>query len=233
MSPGPDASKVNRRILYGRRSGHRLRPAQKTLLEDFLPAISVPLTGALLPDQMMKGARATVLEVGFGGGENLAARAARSPDTLFIGCEPFINGVVRLAQEAKARDLANVRIHADDARDVIERLPDGSVGQVFVLFPDPWPKTRHHRRRFISRDNLRALARIVKPGGLLIVATDISDYARWTMCETAAEGHFGFIATTSSDWLNRPEGWVETRYEAKAIQAGRRPVYLQFRRKGP
>lgn len=223
---------VNRRILYGRRSGHRLKPSQKTLMEEFLPAITLPENGPLEPQALMPGAQRLVLEVGFGGGENLAARAAREPQTLFIGCEPFINGVVKLAAEVKARHLANVRVHANDARDVIDRLSPASVDAVFVLFPDPWPKTRHHKRRFIGRENLSALARVMRPGATLTVATDIMDYARWTMIEIAAEGHFAFPASASSDWKNRPEGWVETRYEAKAIEAGRKPVYLQFERKG-
>lgn len=222
----------NRRILYGRRSGHRLKPSQKTLVEEFLPAISLPASGSLDPRALMPAASRLVLEVGFGGGENLAARAARDPETLFIGCEPFINGVVRLAAEVKAQNLSNVRIHADDARDVIDRLAPASVDAVFVLFPDPWPKTRHHKRRFVGRENLAALARIMRPGGTLIVATDIMDYARWTMIETATEGHFRFLASASSDWKIRPEGWVETRYEAKALAGGRKPVYLQFECKG-
>lgn len=222
----------NRRVLYGRRSGHRLKPSQKTLVEDFLPSISLPEAGPLDPRALMPTAMRVVLEVGFGGGENLAARAAREPDALFIGCEPFINGVVKLAAEVKARNLSNVRIHADDARDVIERLSPSCVDAVFVLFPDPWPKTRHHKRRFVGRENLSALARVMRPGARLTVATDIMDYARWTMIETAVEGHFDFLASASSDWTIRPEGWVETRYEAKAIEAGRKPVYLQFARKG-
>lgn len=233
MSTDSKAAIINRRILYGRRSGHRLKPLQKVLMEEFLPSISLPQTGALDPATLMPGARSLVLEVGFGGGENLAARAARTPDTLFIGCEPFINGVVKLAADVKALGLSNVRIHADDARDVIDRLSPSCVDEVFVLFPDPWPKTRHHKRRFVGRENLEALSRVMRPGGILTVATDIMDYARWTMCETAADGRFTFTASASSDWTNRPEGWVETRYEAKALAAGRKPVYLQFAFKAP
>jgi len=185
------------------------------------------------PLSLFPGCRDVALEVGFGGGEHLIAQAKANPETGFIGAEPFINGVAKLADGA--RDVANVRIHHGDARDVLERLPDASLSAAFILFPDPWPKLRHHKRRFVNQENLTQLARTLRPGARLRIASDIPDYVRWTLVEIAqfnrTEGRaFGWAAKSKTNWEQRPADWPATRYEGKALEAGRIPAYLQFER---
>jgi tRNA (guanine-N7-)-methyltransferase len=244
VDDGPDGAERarRRRVLYGRRTGHRLRPHAQGLLDTLLPHLRVPLDGAdpLDPDSapapldprglFAPPPRALWLEVGFGGGEHLAAQAEANPDVGIIGCEPFVNGVAKLLIEVEARNLANVRIHTDDARPLIEALPEASLERAFVLFPDPWPKARHHKRRFIQTATLDALARALVDGGELRVATDIMDYARWTLAHAALHSAYEWLARRPADWRVPPADWKPTRYEAKARAAGRPPVYLRFRR---
>jgi tRNA (guanine-N7-)-methyltransferase len=192
-----------------------------------MPALRVP-AGPLDPAELFPRASGLALEVGFGGGEHLAAQARAHPATGFIGCEPFDNGVAKLLTRIKADGLANVRVHPDDARDVLARLPDSSVDRVFVLFPDPWPKLRHHKRRFIQVATLDELARVLKAGGELRLATDHMDYAQWALMHLMRDRRFTWAARRAADWRVRPEGWVETRYEQKALKAGRNCVYLRF-----
>lgn len=233
LHDGTDQAVTNRRILYGRRAGHRLSPHQKALLAEALPRLTIPAYGEICPSEFFPDAEAVELEVGFGGGEHLVAKATANPKTLFLGCEPFVNGVVKLVALADEAQLQNVRIHDGDARSVIERLPDNSLACVYVLFPDPWPKVRHWKRRFISATNLDALARVIRPGGLLKIATDIADYARWTMIEIHRDRKFTFLATNADQWRLRPSNWPPTRYEEKARLAGRKPVFLTFGRVTP
>lgn len=220
-----------RRELHGRRKGRPLSAFQQSLLDDVMPALSVP-AGPLDPAVLFPGASSLALEVGFGGGEHLAAQAQAHPATGFIGCEPFANGVAKLLTRIKADGLANVRVHPDDARDVLARLPDCSLDRVFVLFPDPWPKLRHHKRRFIQVSTLDELARVLKPGGELRLATDHMDYAQWALMHLMRDARFAWAAQRAADWRVRPEGWVATRYEQKALKAGRNCVYLRFFRAG-
>lgn len=214
-------------MLHGRRKGRPLSAFQQSLLDDVMPALRVP-AGPLDPAELFPGARGLALEVGFGGGEHLAAQAQAHPAIGFIGCEPFDNGVAKLLTRIKADGLANVRVHPDDARDVLARLPDGSVDRVFVLFPDPWPKLRHHKRRFIQVATLDALARVLKAGGELRLATDHMDYAQWALMHLMRDLRFIWAAQRAADWRVRPADWVETRYEQKALKAGRKCVYLRF-----
>lgn len=203
-------------------------------MRELLPRLAVPLTekGALDPRSLFAaGTRKVWLEIGFGGGEHLAAQAAANPDTGIIGCEPFINGVAKLLADVERRHLANVRIHDNDARDVLESLADRSLDRVFLLFPDPWHKKRHHKRRFVSEETLDELARIMVDGAEFRVATDIANYCRWTLREIRAHDAFEWLAEKPSDWRDRPDDWPGTRYEAKAVREGRRPVYLTFRRR--
>lgn len=203
-------------------------------MRELLPRLAVPLAerGTLDPRSLFEaGTRKVWLEIGFGGGEHLADQAAANPDTGIIGCEPFINGVAKLLAEVERRPLANVRIHDNDARDVQESLQDGSLDRVFLLFPDPWHKKRHHKRRFVSEETLDELARIMVDGAEFRVATDIANYCRWTLREIRAHDAFEWLAEKPSDWRTRPADWPGTRYEAKAVREGRRPVYLTFRRR--
>jgi tRNA (guanine-N7-)-methyltransferase len=222
-----------RRLLYGRRQGHRLSARQHGLLDDLLPRLAIPRTGALMPETLFSVMpKGLALEVGFGGGEHLAAQAQGRPDWGFMGCEPFVNGMAQALARIEAENLGNIRLHAGDARDVLERLPPACLDAVYVLFPDPWPKTRHWKRRFIGPDTVPLLAHVLKPGGLLRVASDISDYVRWTLLHLMPSGRFDWLAEAPSEWRMRPADWPGTRYEAKALRQGRKPAYLAFRRLG-
>lgn len=209
--------------LYGRRKGKALRPHHAKLIAELLPRL------AFDPERMdkRKGLR---LEIGFGGGEHLAHQAALHPDIAFIGAEPFINGVAKLLALIEARDLRNIRVHAGDARELFASLPDGSLERIYLLYPDPWPKTRHHRRRLVSQENLRHFRRLLQPGGLFLFASDIDHYVQWTLFETRKAGGLTWLAEEAADWRRPFPEWIETRYEAKARREGRVPSYLTFRR---
>jgi tRNA (guanine-N7-)-methyltransferase len=211
--------------LYGRRKGHTLRRHHLALLQDVLPKLRIDLA---VPD--LDAARPMRLEIGFGGGERLAQLAERHPKTLFLGAESFVNGVAKLLALIEAKSLSNIRIHDGDARNLLEHLPTASLDHVDILYPDPWPKTRHQRRRLINQATLIELHRLLKPSGHLIVATDIADYAAWTLSQIRAHGGFEWLAQRPSDWRAPPAEWTPTRYETKAIAAGRVPIYLEFRR---
>jgi len=217
-----------RPLIYGRAKGKALSQRQQDLFAELLPRVAFPVDGKIDPHTVFPDAKAIHLEVGFGGGEHLAARAAAHPGTGFIGCEPFINGVAKALAAVEEGPLENVRLHHGDARDVLDALTDASLDCVYVLYPDPWPKTRHNKRRFVGPDTLASLGRVIRPGGLLRVASDIPDYIRWTLIETRKDGHFEWTARTKADWEAPPEGWPGTRYEAKAIREGRTPCYLDF-----
>ena len=213
--------------LYGRRLGRPLSVQQAALVETLLPTISVP-DGPIDVAALFPKARAFALEVGFGGGEHLAAQAQMHPDTGFIGCEPFLNGVAKLLTQLEAQRLSNVRVHMDDARLLIPRLPDRSLSAIYVLFPDPWPKLRHHKRRFIQTQTLDQLARVLKTGGVLRIATDHPDYAVWALQHLMADSRFRWTAERAPDWSVRGADWPATRYEQKAVAAGRACIYLRF-----
>jgi tRNA (guanine-N7-)-methyltransferase len=232
-----DGTADGRRTLYGRRRGRPLRPNRQALVDRLLPRLAVdpdalpgdPLT--LFPEPV----RDLWVEVGFGGGEHLLEQAMHHPEIGFIGCEPFLNGVAKLLSgiEAAAPPPRNIRLYTDDARALLDALPDASVGRVFVLFPDPWPKTRHHRRRFIAPPQLDTLARIMRPGAELRLATDHVDYLRWMLFHLLAHPAFRWCARGPDDWRRRPADWPPTRYEEKALEKGLRPAYLRFERRGP
>jgi tRNA (guanine-N7-)-methyltransferase len=215
--------------LYGRRLGRPLSASQQHLVETLLPKIAVP-DGTIDLRALFPTACAFAFEVGFGGGEHLAAQAQTNPDIGYIGCEPFMNGVAKLLTQVDQATLKNVRLYPDDARDVLPRVPSQSLSAVYVLFPDPWPKLRHHKRRFIQKQTLDELARVLKPGGEVRVATDHSDYARWALQHLMADLRFRWAAECAADWRVRPADWPATRYEQKALKAGRACVYLRFLR---
>jgi len=206
---------------YGRRKGHVLRRHHLQLVDDLLPKLRVdvadPLKGMDAPRR---------LEIGFGGGEHLAHQASLHPEVSFIGAEPFVNGVAKLLALIEEKALTNVRIHDGDARYLLEALPDGAFERVFLLYPDPWPKARHNKRRFVSAGTLAQIHRVLAPGGLFLFASDIAGYVAWAREHVAAHG--GFIE--EGDPAIPFDDWVETRYEAKARREGRGPAYLRFRR---
>jgi len=224
-----DPTTLNR--LYGRSSGHKLRPRQQELIDNSLPAIAVPADGDVHSLGLFGDERPLHLEIGFGSGEHLAARADLVPDHGFIGCEPFVNGVAAALAHIRDRRLANVRIHRGDALDVLRRLPDGALSFVYLLHPDPWPKARHAKRRMINDGPLDLIAAKLKPGGEMRVATDHPTYLEWTlMVMQRHAGGFEWLAEKPSDFLQPPSGWLETRYGAKSRREGRRPYYLRYRR---
>ena len=228
-------------VLFGRRRGPKLRPTRQRLLDERLPALRVTLPDDVLTnrplDRFPSGAQDDLwLEIGFGGGEHLLAQAVAHPRIAFLGCEPFVNGVARLLSDLVAGEMAdpadcNVRIFCEDGRDLVAALPDASVGRVFILFPDPWPKARHHKRRLVTERLLDELARIMKPGAELRIATDHRPYCRWILARILAHRRFAWINSGGKDWQKRPSDWPETRYERKAGVAGRECVYLIFRQR--
>ena len=170
------------------------------------------------------------LEIGFGGGEHLAAQAAAHPDMGFIGCEPFVNGMAKALALIEAQGLGNIRLHFGDASDLIAWLPSASLARVDLLYPDPWPKRRHWKRRFVQTASIADLARVLRPGGLFRFATDWPDYAAWTLERLVRSPLFWWTAERAADWRHPWPEFTATRYEAKAKQAGRAPCYLVFRR---
>jgi len=201
-------------------------------MRDLLPALQLTAEDAAMlahPERLFAPpAREMALEIGFGGGEHLARQAAAHADWGYIGCEPFINGVAKLLSAVERDNLANIRIWDADARHLLPLLGEETLARVFLLYPDPWPKTRHHKRRFVNQRNLEMIHRILKPSGELFLASDIPSYIRWTLEQTRRHGGFTWLAERPEDWRTPPAGWQPTRYEQKALKAGRRPTYLRF-----
>ncbi len=215
---------------YGRRRGRPLNPGRRRALDAALPALLLP-DGPLDPAALFGfDIEDLWLEIGFGAGEHLAWQAARHPRIGFIGAEPYINGVASLAARAEAEGLENIRIHCDDATAVLDRLPDNALGRVFVLFPDPWPKARHYNRRLVARPMLDRLARTMRAGAELRLATDHTGYLDWMLERLTTHPAFAWTAAGADDWRRRPPDWPETRYEAKARAAGVKSTYLRFAR---
>jgi tRNA (guanine-N7-)-methyltransferase len=221
------------RLIYGRRKGHRLRPGRRRLLDEALPQLQVhlPERGPLDPVRLFAHRPERLwLEIGFGGGEHLAAQAAAHPEIGLIGCEPFVSGVARLLSLLEAESLSNVRLFTDDARLLMGAFPDACLERIFVLFPDPWPKTRHHKRRIVNPATAAELARLLRPRGELRLATDDMSYARAMLLALRRRPELRWQAKRPPDWRERPPDWPMTRYESKALAAGRACVYLRFLR---
>ncbi len=218
--------------LYGRRQDKPLRARPARLMQELLPRVAIadPSHGPIAPQALFPGSRDVWLEVGTGGGEHLAWQAGRHPQIGMIGAEPFVNGVAKLLSEIDSKELANIRVHFGDARPLMEALPDASLGRLFVLHPDPWPKRRHFKRRMISPWFFTEAARLLRPGSQLRIASDIPDYIRWTFMHARNAPAFEWTARRRADWEVRPDDWPQTRYEAKALREGRVPAYLTFRR---
>jgi len=220
---------------YGRRRGRKLRPARQAALDSGLVSVALDALladGTLDPRTLFaQGPKAVWLEIGFGGGEHLAWQAAANPDVGILGAEPFVNGVASLLAQIGRQGLGNVRIWPDDAGALLAALADASVDRAFLLFPDPWPKTRHHKRRIVNPANLDALARILADNAEFRVATDDQAYLGWILTHILDHPAFAWTARDPSDWRHRPADWPATRYEEKAVKNGRKPYFLSFRRR--
>lgn len=237
----PPGEGERRRTLYGRRRGKKLRAGQQGLLETLLPRLLVPVAHSLDPqdhpaalDLPAVFGRAMPegywLEVGFGGGEHLVWQAEHHRDVGLIGCEPYVNGVAKCLAHIDRAGVDNIRVFDNDARFVMAALPPGSLARAFVLFPDPWPKARHQKRRFVCRENLDRLAALLQSGAELRLATDDPVYLPWMMEQAGLHPAFEWLARGPSDWRQRPQDWPPTRYEQKML-AGHRPTFLRFRRR--
>lgn len=231
--PSSQAPRPTRRI-HGRRRGKTLRPRARALVETLLPRLEIPadsLQPGTDPARFFDAPVKDVwLEVGFGKGEHLIWQAERHPDIGFIGVEPFIDGVAGLLAGIDERGLSNIRIFRDDAAYLLEHLAPASLGRAFLLFPDPWPKARHHKRRFVRPDNIALMARCLKPGAEWRMATDHKDYGQWMLARMLRQPFFDWPIARPADCLTRPADWPETRYEAKGRREGRPSIYLSYRR---
>ena len=224
----------HRELFYGRRRGRPLRVGQRERQSTLLPGLSfaLPENGRLDPASLFAvPSRDIWLEIGFGGGEHLAAQAEEHPDVCFIGSEVFENGVVKLLGEIDRRGLTNVRIYPNDARPLLAALAPCSIGRVFILFPDPWPKARHHKRRLVAPTTLDRLAEIMTDRAELRLATDDPGYLSWMLEHATSHPDFAWTARRPADWRERPTDWPATRYELKAREAGRAPAFLRFTRR--
>ena len=237
-------NRQSNRGFFGRRHGHRLRPGRQALIDTLLPTLAVevepgnPLDpNTLFPARTELGRLATDrpevvhpvwLEIGFGGGEHLAALAQANPHIGFVGCERFVNGIASLLAHIRSRGLTNIRIADADARALLGALAPASITRLFLLFPDPWPKTRHHKRRFVGPVTLDAIARILADGSEVRFASDHSGYCAWTLRRFLDHKAFTWVAETASDWRQRPDDWPQTRYEATALAKGLEVSYFTF-----
>ena len=230
----PEDGDFEDRRFYGRRKGRPLGKGQQRLIDTLLPrlAIALPDEGRLDPNSLFSRNPAQLwLEIGFGGGEHLAEQARANRDVGLIGCEVFLNGIATLLAQVSAGALDNVRLYPEDARDLLDALPEASLDRVFLLFPDPWPKRRHADRRFIQPANLDLLARLMKPGAEFRVASDDPTYIGWALAHLMRHHAFTWTARGPADWRVRPADWPQTRYESKALREGRHPVFLRFIRR--
>lgn len=233
----PKSPRAPWRNFYGRRKGKTLRNSQETYLDEDLAALSPgPVDWDANPDRRplelaaLFGDRPVWLEIGFGGGEHMVHQATRNPDVGIIGCEPYINGVAMLLGKIRDARVTNLRVHPGDVRDLFDVLPPASIDRAFLLYPDPWPKKRHHRRRFVTPEYLDPLARVLAPGATFRIATDIPDYVRQSLEQIVPRPDFDWLGQSPDDWRAPWDDWIATRYEQKALREGRTPHYLTFRR---
>jgi len=224
------------RNFYGRYKGKHLRASQEVYLDEDLAqyapgAVNWDINPERHPIDLnaLFPGREVWLEIGFGGGEHMVHQAAQNTDIGIIGCEPYINGVAMLLGKLRQAKVQNISVHPGDVRDLFDVLPDQSIARAFLLYPDPWPKKRHHRRRFVTPEHLEPLAKVLKPGAMFRVATDIPDYVRQTL-EMVPKHGFEWLSESPVDWREPWEDWISTRYEQKALREGRTPHYLTFRR---
>jgi tRNA (guanine-N7-)-methyltransferase len=227
-APPPDRRRHLRS--FGRIRSRTLKPRQAALMGDLLPDLALNLASGLIHTRSLKpDAEAVWLEVGFGGGEHMVAQAALHPQVLILGAEPFLNGAASAIRHIEAARVDNVRLHVGDVRDLIVALPNESLDRVFILFPDPWPKARHHKRRLIQAGLITDFARVLKPGGQLRFATDWADYGAWTLERFLQTREFRWTAVGADDWRKPPLDHRQTRYESKAL-GDIAPLFLEFQR---
>ena len=231
MSEEPQRKSRSTESFYGRRKGNALRGRKQKLMDELLPKLILdPFSDRVeeLTTLFPHPVKALHLEIGFGGGEHLTNQADLNRDIGFIGVEPFINGMAKMLGTIDDHRLENVRLYDDDASQLLDWLPDHCLDRIDLLYPDPWPKKRHWKRRFIGKNNLDRFVRVLKPGGLFRFASDIDTYINWTLQHIEGQGQLHWLAETALDWNEPWNGWTRTRYEAKAIREGRPPAYLQF-----
>ncbi|MEM5502817.1 tRNA (guanosine(46)-N7)-methyltransferase TrmB [Ahrensia kielensis] len=220
---------------FGRRRGKAMKPRQSGQYESQLPKLRIAIDTDTAPASMsvlFEHAPAKVrLEIGFGGGEHLIHEATRFPDIGFIGVEPFVNSMAKFLANASEAGLENLRVYDDDATQLLDWMPANSINGIDLLYPDPWPKKKHWKRRFVNPQNLSRFARVLKPGSLFRFASDIDTYVNWTLNHCDEHPDFEWLAQTADDWRTPYEAWPGTRYEAKAFREGRTPAYLTFLRK--
>jgi tRNA (guanine-N7-)-methyltransferase len=220
-----------RGAFYGRRKGHPLRKGRAHLMQDVLPSLSLGLAHPApsdLKSLFVPPTSSVRLEIGFGGGKNLLHEARANPGIGHIGCDVYLNGVAKLVASIAEENLMNVRVHHGDAQPLLDWLPEGGLERLDILYPDPWPKRRHWKRRFISDDRVKRIARAVTKGGTVRFASDIPHYAEWALIRFLRSGAFRWMAETADDWRRPWPGFPGTRYEAKAMREGRKPAYLTF-----
>jgi tRNA (guanine-N7-)-methyltransferase len=230
MSDAAKSDPTTIRRLYGRSTGRKLRIGQASLVEELLPEFSIPDDGALDSRTLFDDERPLEFEIGFGAGEHLAWQAEHHPERGYIGCEPFLNGVVGALGHIRDRDLDNVRLHMGDGLEALERLPDASLERVYLLHPDPWRKARHAKRRFVNPGPLDVIAAKLKPGGEFRLGTDDVTYCRWSMMVMDTRRDFEWQARHPRDWQVRPDDWPETRYERKGRAQGHEVWYFRYLR---
>jgi tRNA (guanine-N7-)-methyltransferase len=229
MNPNPHQP----RAFFGRRKGHKLRPRQVRLFETLLPSLAIDLSRPApigLRQLFAVPVTEVALEIGFGGGEAMTAQAQAHPQTGFIGVEAFVNGMAKALAAIETNGLRNIRLHFADALDLIAWLPEKSLARIDLIHPDPWPKRRHWKRRFVQDDMVAQLARILRPGGEFRFVTDIADYTAWTLQRLARSNAFEWTAQAADDWRNPWPGFIATRYHAKAAREARTSCFLIFRR---
>ncbi|MFT6658114.1 tRNA (guanine(46)-N(7))-methyltransferase TrmB [Maritalea sp.] len=222
---------AERKAFFGRRSAHKLHPTQQKLADELLPKVKLDLgEGPLALNAIFEHqAPKNFIEIGYGGGEHLARQARENRDANFIGCEPFIGGIGKMLAAINDDQLTNVKLFTDDALHLLKALPEASFDGAYLLYPDPWPKKRHHKRRFVNAVTLSALARILKPGAEFRVATDIEDYATWALGHILRHDQFDWPQVDATSWHEPWDGWQSTRYEQKARKEGRNiSFYFSF-----
>jgi tRNA (guanine-N7-)-methyltransferase len=233
-APPDEAGAVQARgSFFGRRKGHRLRSHQADLIDQLLPHLAIDIGAPAPPELAMlfdPPVQAVRLEIGFGGGEHLVAEALAFPQTGFIGCEPYVNGMAKILKQIEAHNIGNIKLFAGDATELLAWAPPRSLDRIDLIHPDPWPKRRHWKRRFVQAANLAAMARVLKSGGEFCFVCDIDDYVAWTLAHLARSPDFVWLAERADDWRLPWPGYTITRYGQKAAREGRRATYLRFRR---
>jgi tRNA (guanine-N7-)-methyltransferase len=227
-------NKSQKKTIYGRRKSRPLNSGRKEAMDFLYPKLKIQQSfltenKSLSPIDIFDTEKPSLwIEIGFGNGEHLAELMIQEPDNLYIGAEPFINGMASFLTKIKEQELKNIKVLMDDAMMLIRSLKDNCVDGIYILNPDPWPKKRHHKRRIINHQNLDEIARVLKPKGKLILTTDVDDLAEWMITHTSSHPSFKWRAEKADDWRTPPENWIKTRYEIKGEKAGRKQTYLLF-----